>query len=157
MVGDAWPDVVIACNDIGCTLQRLDHWCTLHPEKLDAWRAVRAVHRPADDHYETWIRPMPLGVERPTSHYDHEIQIWGGSSGLMCVQVALQVGADRVICAGIPLENRPHFNKREAWRHPSQYRTDWERRKDMGMLDNVRSCSGWTRELLGGPDEWLTK
>lgn len=146
-----WPGLVGACNDVGITLLRLDHWCSLHWDKLDEWRAARRVHFPKQPSPPMWTREIPKGCKADARITDH----WGGSSGLLTVKVLLEQGCDRVICVGIPINEQPHFNKPHAWDMPEQYPKDWERHYDK-LKDRVRSASGWTRELLGGPEEWLT-
>ncbi|MCI0434489.1 MAG: hypothetical protein L0271_12740, partial [Gemmatimonadetes bacterium] len=43
ITGD-WIGLIAAVNDIGCHWPgRLDHWITLHPEKMARWRHERAV------------------------------------------------------------------------------------------------------------------
>lgn len=146
-----WPGLVGACNAVGETLQRLDHWCSLHWDSIEGWKSARWAHFPKRAMPQIWTRNPPLGVRTDANITDH----WGGSSGLFTVKVLLEQGCDRVICVGIPLDEQPHFNKPHQWKMPPEYRMDWERHYDR-IKDRVRSASGWTRELLGGPEKWLT-
>lgn len=81
-----------------------------------------------------------------------------GTSGLFAVQIALHFGAKRIILAGMPIDDSPHFNVERGLARgiPElvvMHRQPWIdyaiELKDAG----VRSMSGWTRELLGGPDD----
>lgn len=144
ILGTRWWDIVVACNDAGRDWpHRLDHWVSLHPEKL---LKVWTPERPGG--YETWSDPNRQRGPAPT---DHHLDNWGGSSGLFCVQVALEVGASYVVACGMPMDARPHYFGTKEWGPWEQYRDAWDRHADeMGV---VRSMSGWTAELLGRPDE----
>jgi hypothetical protein len=74
-----------------------------------------------------------------------------GSSSLLGAQAGLEMGYDRIVLCGCPLTgNAPGGNPYEA------FRPGWESRKET-LLGKVKSMSGWTRELLGAPDEqWLS-
>jgi hypothetical protein len=146
------PDLVIACNHAARDEPgRVDHWATMHSELLPKWIAARrAAGRPAAGQY--WhARHRPCVVEgaRP-------IESWGGSSGLLCVAVAYQLGCTHVVLAGVPMiKNMRHYDDTRPWLEARQYWPAWERRRHV-MQPKVRSLSGWTQELLGGPTaEWL--
>lgn len=147
-----WPDLVVACNEAGTITTKLDHWVTLHPEQMEAWESERAAAGLGDG-YVTWTRVMPRGAEDREQLVDFTTEDWKGSSGLLAVKVAMEQGADRVVCCGMPMEARPHFFSDEDWEGWNLYRVAWARR--WKELQGVRSCSGWTRELLGGPEEWF--
>ena len=87
----------------------------------------------------------------------------GGSSGLFATRIALEVGYDRVVLAGVPLIGETGVMERdgtESVREPSGggfaiYRGGWQKVYNE-IKDNVRSMSGWTRETFGAPTaEWL--
>lgn len=149
ILGERWWDIAVACNRAGVDWpHRLDHYVSLHPEKL---LSIWAPQREADD-YETWSDPNR--GERGAAPTDHHLENWGGSSGLFAVQVALEVGADRIVACGMPLNTQPHYHGRAEWDAYDAFRPAWERHVD--DLRYVRSMSGWTAELLGRPDtEWL--
>lgn len=87
----------------------------------------------------------------------------GGSSSLFATRIALELGYERVVLAGVPLEGTTTIcdaDGSEVVEEPSAagfavYRRGWE--KVHGEIaDNVRSMSGWTRETFGEPTaEWL--
>lgn len=131
----------------------VDHWATFHCDLFPRWIRERAeAGRPAIDRLWTAdhrVVPPGLTLERAAN--------WGGSSGLLAVSVALQLGAERVVCCGIPLDHEQgHYdNPQVKWREAGNYRRGFvAHQKDMG--GRVRSMSGWTAELLGTPTaEWL--
>lgn len=144
-----YGDIVIAVNDIGAVYpHRIDHWATLHGEKLPDWSAKRVV-RGYNTDYTTWTRP-----EKP-GQTDRVLSGWSsGSSGFLAVGVALEVGATEVVLAGVPMDGSPHFFDREGWKGFLAHRAAWERKAD-DLRGRVFSMSGWTRRLLGSPP-WLT-
>lgn len=143
------PDVILAANDVGTRIERLDGWCTLHPAQMPEW--IRERRR----------RGLPA-CRRVIAH-----KLWrgvvtdvlddlGGSSGLFAVLAAFELfDADRVILAGVPMTPEAgHFFDPSPWRQADRYRRAWTRNLDR-LAPHVRSMSGWTRELLGEPDkEW---
>jgi hypothetical protein len=149
------PDIVVAVNQAAVHWRgSVDHMATMHPELVPKWLTERAklgLPRPRS----LWC---PAGRPRPRldGYEFSEAPAWGGSSGLLAVAVALQLGASHVICAGVPLmPNAAHFHDKRKWPDARRYHSAWERKLPV-LKDRVRSCSGWTRELLGAPTaEWL--
>jgi len=88
-----------------------------------------------------------------------DIYSWGissrGSSGMFAVEVAVALGYDEITLAGIPLDDSGHFysprNKWDNFHTPSLHKI-WETRKPF-WHGKVKSMSGWSRSLLGGPFE----
>lgn len=150
ILGDDWWDIVVACNRAGVDWPgHLDHWVSLHPEKL---LALWVPEREGNDDYVTWSDPNR--GERGPAPTDRHLDNWGGSSGLFAVQVAAEVGADRVVACGMPLDRSPHYHGRAEWDAADAFRPAWERRID--EMADVRSMSGWTAELVGRPDaDWI--
>lgn len=145
------PDLVIACNHAGRDEPgRVDHWVTMHPDLMPHWLSQRrAAGRPEPG--QLWH-----ARHRPPKLESTQIESWGGSSGLLCVAVAFEVGAERVVLAGVPMcKNNRHYDNHEQWWEARQYWPAWE--KNVGrMQGRVRSFSGWTAKLLGLPTrEWL--
>lgn len=139
---------VLAVNDAGCVWPlRLDHWCTLHPEKLLAWEG----RRPGPRTWTRWAHTrhgFPF-VDRATDH-------WHGSSGLFALKIALEdLGHRKAILAGVPMDGGPHFFDAARWDERNHFTAAWKMRADQ-IRPRVRSFSGWTRELLGEPSrDWL--
>jgi hypothetical protein len=75
-----------------------------------------------------------------------------GSSAIVGVLAALQMGYEKVILCGCPLTGKAfEGNPYEA------FRAGWEYHKEK-LLGKVVSMSGWTKTLLGAPTEdWLKK
>ena len=145
------PDIIIACNHAGRDeAGRVDHWVTMHPELFPAWTAARAAAG----------RPAPGRLWRPRHRKcaldAGVLESWGGSSGLLCVQVGLELECTHIVLAGIPMhQNACHYDDKRKWREARQYWPGWERHRP-DMIDRVRSVSGWTLQLLGPPTkEWL--
>lgn len=145
------PDLIIACNHaMRDEPGRVDHAATMHPELYPGWLAARAkAGRPAPGKlWHARHRISNVGSE--------EIESWGGSSGLLCVAVALGLGCSRVVLAGVPMEKMlRHYDDKRPWMEARQYWPSWERHMPK-LLGRVRSMSGWTKDRLGFPDRaWL--
>lgn len=145
------PDLIIACNHAGRDQSgRIDHWATMHPELFPRWITARAAlgHPPAGQLWHAKHR-VPGVDSRP-------VTAWGGSSGMLCVCVAFELGCSHVVLAGVPmLKTARHYDDQRHWTEAAQYWPSWERRAPE-MIGRVRSMSGWTLKLLGAPTrEWL--
>lgn len=147
------PHLVIACNHAGLVEPgRLDHWVSMHPDLLVHWVKQRR-EAGLPDAGQLWRprhRGHKVGLEM------NQLENWGGSSGLLCVAVAFQLGVQRIVLAGVPMRKTfRHFDHQDYWWEARQYWPAWERHKPK-MQDRVRSLSGWTQNLLGSPTrEWL--
>lgn len=148
----------VGVNDFGAEWPvELDYFATLHPEKLPMWKEKRKALGLNTNctfvtrhHSTVEIRDGGL----TTFQKDKD---WGGSSGLFGVQVAATIAnADKIILAGIPMDNGSHYNSEKPWQHFEFYRRGWTMRKDF-FAPLTRSLSGWTRDLLGAPTaEWIS-
>lgn len=153
-----WADIRVAVNDIGTRVGRLDHWCSLHPDRFDRWESQRAALG-LNDSYQLWTRVPPYPVHKRIGRC-RQTRHWGGGSGLLAVKVALEQGADRVLLCGMPLSRSPHFTAQtewggEPWPEWWKFLGDWASRYHV-LKDRVRSMSGNTRDMFGAPDEeWL--
>jgi hypothetical protein len=147
------PDLIIACNHAGRDEPgRLDHWATMHADLMPHWLGQRrAAGRPEPGQLWHARHRGRLAIESSRS-----IESWGGSSGLLCVAVAYELGATRIALAGVPMSKVfHHYDDPKQWLEARQYWPAWEQRKHI-MLGRVRSFSGWTANLLGVPTkEWL--
>lgn len=146
-LGD-WPAQidVAAANDVGSKWPgHLVFWVSLHPRKFAKWEMLRRNNGFPDGYVKygnKFGRPM----------VDWVIPDWGGSSGLYAVKIALSLEYDNIVLAGIPMEaSEGHYFNSEEWKQCDQYRNAWERHLDE-IKPYVKSCSGWTKRLLGGPD-----
>lgn len=149
-VPTGWPDLVLAVNMAGATYPGIiDHWCSLHPEKFPGWISTRrALGHPGG--YTRWAGKRVKGVDH--GPVDRVIEHDGGTSAGLAIKVALHLGATQVVLAGCPQTNTPHFHDPRRWAHSDACWPEWVRLHADGKLDRVRSLSGRTRDLLGGPD-----
>ena len=89
----------------------------------------------------------------------------GGSSSLFATRIALEIGYERVVLAGVPLEGATTISDHdgteivEEWSAAGfgVYHGGWKKAHDE-IARYVRSMSGWTRETFGEPTaEWLNE
>jgi hypothetical protein len=138
------------------------HWVTLHPEFMPNYRKARELEGLLPE-YEV-IAPL---LEEIGRHHEHQCDrrvsyrfpgmTSSGSSGLFAVKIALDDGHDRVVCAGVPMEQAAgHFIRGGDWPQCDGFRLGWQSALPH-IKHKVRSLSGWTKELLGGAPtpEWL--
>lgn len=144
--------VIFAANDVGIYLPKLDHWATLHTNKLGTWKQCRwQTHEGMEDAKYHAIDPRPF--------VDY---LWVGLTPLMCLsgyfamQISWVMGCDRIILCGCPGNETKRFFE-AASRPDSGYGRDGPREQlehEMERLPEfkaaVRSMSGWTREYFGG-------
>lgn len=149
------PDVIVAVNDAGIVWPgKIDHWVTLHPTEFPR-RVERRRARGFDMKFEAWSHESRPWI-------DHVRCYWEGSSGMFGARAAIELGGLRVVLAGIPMDDLPHVRggvtherlRGKAWPAAKKFRDDWQRCKP--YMGAVRSMSGWTKHVLGAPDEkWL--
>lgn len=104
------------------------------------------------------MKPYRTGQEVVISHksdpYVDLVRKWSGPSGsssLLGVMAALDLGYRKIILCGCPL-----YGKNQRGRdYNKQYAEGWKYRYEM-IKPFCRSMSGWTLELLGPPTkEWF--
>lgn len=143
-------DGVIATNDAGAVWKGpLTAWATLHPEKLPNWKREReASGYPME--FQAWSNRSDRSIDRVTHN-------WHGSSGLFAVKVARELGFDRIVLCGVPMNAAgAHFFDEKPWVDVKSYTAGWHKHREV-IAPFVRSMGGWTQELLGAPTpEWLT-
>lgn len=121
---------------------------TLHPDRLPSWLRQR-VNKQYPPLSRIWCHREALWVTDTAGD-------WLGSSGLFAVKIALECGFDRIILCGVPMSaSAGHFVRKHYWTACRFFRLPWiEHRAE--LAPNVRSMSGWTRELFGLPTtDWL--
>lgn len=155
------PDILVGVNRFARDYPAsLDAWVTLHSEHMCRWVDERRANGLPD--HRSFYTQRNLNTYLSPGLNMQTVDPWGGSSGLLAVNVALNAfNADRVICCGIRLDRTPHFNaEKEAdvpaeWREAERYRARW-RAVENDLDGRVKSVSGWTSEFLGKPDAaWL--
>jgi len=148
-------DGVVACNDAGANWRGdLDAFVTLHPDKLTGWLGQRQALGLSDPRHVIAHRQVGGAVTRVLDYRWPEMQK-SGSSGLFAVKAALDLGFDRLVLCGIPIEPSGHFFDPKEWSDASLFKGAWVSVRDR-LSGNVRSMSGWTRQLFGQPTvTWL--
>lgn len=151
------PDIVIATNHAGKDYEgHVDHWVTMHPEKMMAWVTERhKAKRPAAG--QLW---KPQERHNPNGLDFRNVPSWGGGSGLLAVTVAVRALKVRAVLCGVPMQAAlSHYDdkKKQPWRECPVYIKSWMiPKRHAEYKDYIRSMSGWTREFLGHPTrEWL--
>ncbi len=122
---------------------------TLHPAKLPNWLARRQAAK---------LTPLlRIWGHRPAPLIDRTANDWCGSGGLFAVKIALlERGFRKIVLCGVPmLPEAGHVVRRQRWNAAIGYHKGWKiHRAEIAPF--VRSCSGWTADLLGQPTpEWL--
>ena len=151
---------VIAVNGAGFMyLDPIAIWCSVHGKYLTEWIEKRR---------ETGAS-MDFKAYGNFGRYDERGDVieWNkpngnGSSGLYAVLLALELGYERLVLCGVPLQGQERYDYKEdpstvitAQTDYKHYHTGWNMHRDL-LRGKVRSMSGWTRELLGAPtEEWL--
>lgn len=133
-----------------------DHLIGAHAQLMPEYYR-HAIGRPKTHTY--WQAKIPREVD-VVWHNLHA----GGSSGLLATKIAVAMGFAPVVLCGVPMQvsgYAPDYRKHEPQggrilhlgHHPQKletWREHWHTAKADGLLINVRSMSGWTKELLNG-------
>jgi hypothetical protein len=156
---------VIAVNGTALYYKgKIDHACSLHPEEPTIWTSLRKAYFCESCTILTHAHAA-LGKQFSPSYEeaDYSWQIEdanSGTSGLFGVMLALALGYDRIILAGIPMDDQGHFYD-PPWLTDGCFKSDfvrseWRRISQIYFDGRVKSLSGWTKDLLGEPDDtWL--
>ena len=146
------PVGVFVVNDIGTVYDdRIDFWCTLHPEKMLNWQTLRRQNGLNDDYISYAHEPCQRGL---VPGGDPRIDKWlnyrypgmtgSGSSGLLAVKCAQNEGFNRIVLAGIPLlAKENHFFDSKLWHERDMFTEAWQIAYPF-IRHEVRSLSGWT-------------
>ncbi len=142
---------VLAVNDMIAEFPfRIKHAVSVHPTRLPGWlnqRCYRKYNLPAT----VWSNGQGNGVSNIIPDE------WRGSSGMYAVKVGLEIGYNKIILCGVPMQaDAGHYVRKQPWNQCEWFIDKWARYCPQ-FADKVCSMSGYTRELLGGPThEWLT-
>ena len=156
---------VFIVNEAFRYVARWDHWVSLHPERMVAWRseamdqrgwrAMAPIHLPDLDP-DDWDQ---LARKAGGIHFPHQRHAWrvegatgeqSGSSGLFATRLAIRFGYGRVVLAGVPMDTSPHVLSTAPWTDRERFVAAWSA-AERELKGKVRSLSGWTREFLGEP------
>jgi hypothetical protein len=149
------PDAIIVCNDIGALCGGFDHWVTLHPEKWPFFLFCRRARNRPEIGATLWSeQECPHQLPRKLRYRVLPDYNPSGLTGLYAIKVAKHIGATKIVLAGVPMDQTGHILPGHGHWINEARRNGWStRRKE---LTDVRSMSGWTRQLLGYPtQEWL--
>ena len=154
------PAGVVGCNHIGIAFPHpMDAWCSLHPDEFGAWSAQRTA-RGLPAHRELYGQSGAAYASKAVQVTLTDMGFTGGTvngtSSLFACKVALvDLGFDRVVLCGAPMEDGPHFNGPHGLPHVERHKPAWIAAAPL-LRDRVRSMGGWTRELLGEPTvDWF--
>ena len=163
-----WP--IIAVNYAGLrNTGPIEMWVSLH-FRLLAKLIDQRYDNGADMNFEAYSRIPNNVTGRIVTDCGVEIKpakvgrVGNGSSGLLAVMTAIDKGYDQLILCGIPLEGsetlqaNDEIEKRTRGRRGAEaferFRHPWKLNEEL-IRRHVRSMSGWTREVFGGPEEWM--
>lgn len=121
------------------------HWVSLHPEYFSGFKKLHAPR--------TTTHSVRIGEGVDCVWLDFA-QL-GGSSGLLAVKIALELGYTKIALCGTPVDSTGRF-----YDHPAgggelddpAVKLAWENAKQ-SFGDKVKSYSGFTKEILGEPTE----
>jgi hypothetical protein len=140
----------LVCNDMIANFPHIiDHAVSLHPEKMKRWVYLRnQADFPALT--RTWSH-------RPFLGFTNHTKDWQGSSGLICVKIARELGFTHIILCGVPMTvEGEHFSRNQRWNAAPGFWRGWHIRIDE-LKPFVRSYAGETFNAFGAPDVvWLT-
>lgn len=152
----------MAVSMIGLSIGNLTHWADLHTEILPHLVHIRNVSGHFKDrpvihaHHLQRHRNINKGMcERYIDTYWNCRPLTVGS-GLFGVQIGIAMGYDKVICAGMPLDDTGtvigrHTRERFTPDTILEQRTVWREFASFPEFKKrVRSVSGYTKELFGG-------
>ena len=152
--------LVFAVNDVGIYLPTVDHWVSLHGEKLAVWQAGRRHHWEREETVFTHSRTTFPGV----SYRWDGLNPLFALSGYFAMQIAYLMGCAPIVLCGCPGDPTPRFfeasdrlNVPAAFGYGGGAKDQAIRRQLVNECDRVpalkscvRSMSGWTRTYLGG-------
>ena len=132
---------------------RLQHGVSVHDEELDWWAGFRQrfLQPEVDGRMIAHYRLLPTAkvAYQPARAWD--INTPSGSSSFFGVMVALALGYEKIILAGVPMDRQGDF----YWPHPYDYwgvfGSTWEMAAKEIFQGRVKSLSGKTMEILGEP------
>ena len=148
------PEVIAATNNIGAVWEgHVDHWFTLHPLQASEWVGIELAMK----------RRLSAGLNRPYTWahksykgIDYWTPDWAGSTGLLAVKGLLEIGMEKIVLAGVPMNKQgAHYYNDNEWTQATRYHKGWVKHHDI-IAPYVRSVSGWTMECFGFPTrDWL--
>ena len=160
-----YRDQAVMCiNDIGMHFpKKIAHWFSCHGDQLTTWSLARKFRYRFDS-------PLLHSTFTGKKQWDVDISgivkwPWPGhaSSGINAAYTGLALGYDEIVLAGVPYDDDGHYfdppEGHSLWSsenfHPQfgkdGFRTIWENANKWVFEGKVKSMSGMTRDVLGGP------
>lgn len=141
---------------------KMSHWITLHPELIADWKWKRAYNGfPFDAHVVSHLNKWSNTPERDREHVNEWVDYrygksgGSGSSGLIAARYFIEKGYQRILLAGVPMSaSGRHLTYDRKWDAGNYFQQAWLEFADE-LRPFVRSMSGFTRDLLGGPEEYV--
>jgi hypothetical protein len=167
---EKWKWDRMTVNDITAHyVGMVHHAVSLHHDYLIYWTKLRMGHG-----YGKGLKPKLHSYRDTSPDMSGQIDaLWagleslGGSSGLFAVLVAICLGYDRIILAGMPMDGTGHYFDPPEGQYDGSWwvrfcdadvslQQCWTQAREQFFHDKVRSLSGHTKRWLGGPEEdWL--
>lgn len=159
-----WEDISKICVD--CDYMAINKASVLYTSKIKYmaslhWENIKLMRRErknagGNSDYTTFSKIKDEGVDK-VFHF----LLMSGSSGLYGIMIGQVLGYQKIILCGIPLTKDKGLELSNG-AMPSLdvgvgiFQDNWIRYKSLGILDNVRSYSGFTKDLLGYPtNKWI--
>ena len=141
-------------NQMGIFMPNIQHWFTIHSSILPGWQDVRAdAVRGLNSDYVTHSKQGGVQTDVNWTIRPHH----GTTSGMAAIMVALCLGYERVVLAGIPADDTGHFypadsmSETEFCETYGQYKGNWLELEHTAFDGRVRSLSGNTKKWFGTP------
>ena len=140
--------------------RQVNHWAAVDYEE-GMWFSENVTRQIEPDHkilrHTIGIFPRSFDIYwQQDIEFENEIQkrVWIGNSGLFAILTALKMGYEKIIIAGMPLDNHPHWYEPESEKGPQWHGltfANWIDFKRMrpNAANKVRSMSGYTEFILG--------
>ncbi|OPL13586.1 MAG: hypothetical protein AVO39_10325 [delta proteobacterium MLS_D] len=128
---------------------RLHHAVSLHPEEPWLWMQLRRAYSCRMAHTYTHSQREP----KPPASIDFTWEIAsgaGGTSSLFAVSIALALGYDHVMLAGVPLDNGGY-----CYAPPNDQSQFGSRTQELTWKEAARHISGRVRSFSGNSQRWL--
>lgn len=157
-----WPGDVICVNFTGLFFPvHFQHWVSLHGSFLSPWLTIRKALVPGP---HIWTH----GPASDPGEIAWDFERGGGTSSMFACQVAVALGYQKIVLAGVPLDDSGHFYDPPQGKFGfsgfgflrSNYATRTQQIEwtsfHAGFGELIRSMSGRTRSIFGAPTrEWL--
>lgn len=128
-----------------------EHWVGCHGERFEHMVPLRSYHMHRGKMHAEW-----KGLTHSDAPGVRVNCVWPGkvhgTSGLLAAKVGLALGYEEVLLCGMPLDGTGRFYD-PPWAEGRELldMTEWQRLARDVFDGRVKSMSGKTRELLGGP------